>query len=83
MRTTATLPAIDDLSSARSKHISNVFYDVKADLEVLQDRGRDRLGPAERRELRARYAGFEHPGADEIVRWLDGGFRPHDAAPGT
>ncbi len=44
---------------------------IERDLLVLQDRGLDRLG--QRRErLRARYAAFDHPGAREIVAWLDG-----------
>jgi len=44
---------------------------VELDLELLADTGRDRLGE-HTGELRARYAAFEHPGAREIVRWLDG-----------
>jgi hypothetical protein len=44
---------------------------VGRDLLSLQDRGLDRLG--ERRSaLRARYAGFDHPAAREILAWLDG-----------
>ena len=44
---------------------------VRLDLLALQDRGRDRLG--ERLpKLRERYAAFDHPGAREIVAWLDG-----------
>jgi len=44
---------------------------VGRDLLALQDRGLDRLG--ERRAvLRARYAAFAHPGAREILAWLDG-----------
>ena len=44
---------------------------VRRDLLALQDRGLDRLG--ERRiVLRERYSAFEHPGAREIVDWLDG-----------
>lgn len=44
---------------------------VRRDLLTLQDRGLDRL--AERRGvLRERYAAFDHPGAREIVAWLDG-----------
>ena len=54
---------------------------LEADLEALEDRGRDRLAPAERRRLRRRYAGFDHPAAAEILRWLDGGYRPDEAAP--
>lgn len=44
---------------------------LRADLLLLQDRGLDRLG--ERRSaIRSVYAGFDHPGAIEIVDWLDG-----------
>ena len=47
---------------------------VQADLLSLNDVGLDRLG--ERKEkLRARYAAFDHPGAQEIVAWLDGTYR--------
>lgn len=45
--------------------------DVVADLLTLQDAGRDRLG--EKADvLRERYGGVDHPGAREIVRWLNG-----------
>jgi hypothetical protein len=56
---------------------------VQADLLSLNDAGRDRL--AERAAtLRARYAAFDHPGAREIVDWLDGvwQFRPEDMPTG-
>jgi hypothetical protein len=44
---------------------------VQRDIISFQDRGLDRLG--ERRlVLRDRYAGYDHPAAGEIVRWLDG-----------
>jgi hypothetical protein len=47
---------------------------VQADLLSLNDVGLDKLG--ERKEkLRARYAAFDHPGAREIVAWLDGAYR--------
>lgn len=54
---------------------------VAEDLPLLEDAGRDRLGE-QAEGLRARYAAFDHPGAREIVRWLDGGYRPAEAAPG-
>lgn len=47
---------------------------VVADLLLLNDTGLDRLGGASEK-LRARYAGIDHPGAREIVDWLDGGYR--------
>jgi hypothetical protein len=40
----------------------------------LQDVGLDKLGDAAAR-LRSRFAQFDHPGAREIVAWLDGAWR--------
>ena len=51
---------------------------VRLDLLALQDRGRDRLGERLER-LRERYAAFDHPGAREIVAWLDGRWDVTDA----
>lgn len=51
---------------------------VRLDLPVLQDRGRDRLGDR-LPKLRERYAGFDHPGAREIVAWLDGRWQVGEA----
>jgi hypothetical protein len=48
------------------------------DLLVLQDVGLDRLGEKEPL-LRERYGGVDHPGAREIVAWLDGEYRITDA----
>jgi hypothetical protein len=48
------------------------------DLIQLQDVGLDRLG-ARAAELRGRYAAFDHPGAREVVAWLDGAYRVTDA----
>lgn len=50
---------------------------VWEDLLVLQDVGLDRLGEKEAR-LRERYGGSEHPGAREIIAWLDGAYRITD-----
>jgi hyaluronoglucosaminidase len=44
----------------------------------LQDVGLDRLGERAA-DLRARYAAFDHPGAREVVAWLDGEYRITDA----
>jgi hypothetical protein len=44
---------------------------LRLDLNVLQDRGRDRLGERLGRLLE-RYGAIDHPGAREIVAWLDG-----------
>jgi hypothetical protein len=45
---------------------------VRGDLSQLQDAGLDRMGEKARMRLRERYAAFDHPGAREIVAWLDG-----------
>ncbi|MBW3569768.1 MAG: beta-N-acetylglucosaminidase domain-containing protein [Gemmatimonadetes bacterium] len=47
------------------------------DVLVLQDIGLDRLGEREAM-LRERYAGADHPGAREVVAWLDGDYRITD-----
>jgi hypothetical protein len=46
---------------------------LQADLLSLQDAGLERLGER-RATLRAKYAGFDHAAAAEVVRWLDGGY---------
>jgi hypothetical protein len=51
---------------------------VYEDLLLLQDIGLDRLGEKEA-TLRERYAEFDHPGAREIMAWLDGEYRITDA----
>jgi hypothetical protein len=48
---------------------------LQPDLNQLQDTGLDRLSEAQRTRLRNRYAAFDHPGAREIVDWLDGAWR--------
>lgn len=47
------------------------------DVLVVQDIGLDRLGEREA-PLRERYAGVDHPGAREIIAWLDGHYRITD-----
>lgn len=47
---------------------------VQGDLIAFQDLGLDRL-EARAEKLRARYAAIDHPGAREIVDWLDGRYR--------
>lgn len=59
---------------ARAAHIvlgEELAVRVGKDLLTLQDRGLDRLGER-RATLKARYDGFSHPAAKEIVQWLDG-----------
>lgn len=50
---------------------------VRADLLTLQDVGLDRLGEEED-ALRRRYARYDHPGAREIIDWLNGTYRITD-----
>jgi hypothetical protein len=47
------------------------------DVLVLQDVGLDRLDE-KAQMLRERYAGVDHPGAREIIAWLDGEYRITD-----
>lgn len=47
------------------------------DVLILQDIGLDRLGDKEP-VLRERYTGVDHPGAREIIAWLDGAYRITD-----
>jgi hyaluronoglucosaminidase len=47
------------------------------DVLILQDVGLDRLGDKEKL-LRERYTGVDHPGAREIIAWLDGDYRITD-----
>jgi hypothetical protein len=56
---------------------------VQADLLSLNDAGLDHLDKRAA-TLRARYAAFDHPGAREIVDWLDGvwRFKPDDMPTG-
>jgi hypothetical protein len=50
---------------------------VREDLLTLQDIGLDRLGEKEK-ALRERYGNLDHPGAKEIISWLDGDYRITD-----
>ncbi|GEM_PF-68015 len=50
---------------------------VREDLITFQDLGLDRLGEREA-ALRERYGGVDHPGAREIIAWLDGAYRITD-----
>jgi hyaluronoglucosaminidase len=47
---------------------------IQQDISLFQDSGRDRLDAAAD-PLRARYRGFDHPAAREIIAWLDGAYR--------
>ena len=50
---------------------------VRQDRLPLQDIGGDRRADKEKL-LRERYAGVNHPGAEEIIAWLDGAYRITD-----
>jgi hyaluronoglucosaminidase len=50
---------------------------IRDDLLALQDVGLDRLGDREG-ALRERYGGIDHPGAREVIAWLDGEYRITD-----
>lgn len=43
-------------------------------LNLLDDAGLDALTAEQAGRMRERYAGFDHPAAREILRWLDGGY---------
>jgi hypothetical protein len=45
---------------------------VERHLSIFHDTGLDRLDKASIERLRRRYAAYDHPGAREIVDWLDG-----------
>lgn len=47
---------------------------VRRHLLTFQEVGVDRLEPDTKARLRDRYAAFDHAGAREIVKWLDGGY---------
>ena len=51
---------------------------LREDLLALNDVGLDRLGKREA-SLRERYSRLEHPGAREVVAWLNGAYRISDA----
>ncbi|MFI4976420.1 MAG: beta-N-acetylglucosaminidase domain-containing protein [Caulobacterales bacterium] len=53
---------------------SDLARAVGRNLNAFQDMGLDRLGDGATR-MRQRYAAFDHPGAREIVAWLDGQYR--------
>jgi hypothetical protein len=48
---------------------------VSRHLGLMHDTGLDRLAPATIARLRERYSAFDHPGAGEVIAWLDGAYR--------
>jgi len=47
---------------------------LAADLDALQRQGLSALSGARRAQMRARYAAFHSPLAEEICDWLNGGY---------
>ncbi len=47
---------------------------VQRHLITLQEVGLDRLEEDTKARLRERYSAFDHPGAREILKWVDGGY---------
>ena len=54
---------------------SELGQEVVRRVSAMQDTGREGLGESGRARLRARFAQSDHPGAREIVAWLDGVWR--------
>jgi len=48
---------------------------LERNLTQVQGLGLDRLTEENVRRMRARYEGFDHPGARELLAWLDGAYR--------
>ena len=53
---------------------ADVAGQLSVDWRTFQETGMEKIGTAERDELLDIYAGFEHPAAAEIVRWLRGDY---------
>ncbi len=51
---------------------------LQADLLVLQDAGLGRISDEKRQSLQHTYDAFDHPAANEILRWLAGEYRVTD-----
>lgn len=51
---------------------------LQADLLVLQDAGLGRISADKRQSLQRTYGAFDHPAANEILRWLAGEYRVTD-----
>jgi hypothetical protein len=63
-RTAAELVLGSELASLAERHIG-----------FFQDMGLDRLEPEIATRMRGRYAAIPHPGAREVLAWLDGAYR--------
>lgn len=62
------------VEAARQCYGGDVARALAADLLTLNDAARDRISPERRAALCARYRAFAHPAADEVVRFLEGGY---------
>jgi hypothetical protein len=51
---------------------------VQRDLLVLQDAGLGRISDEKKQDLMHTYDGFDHPAAQEILRWLSGDYQVTD-----
>ena len=67
-----TAPLPDAVQADVNNKGEALAQQLEADLLALEDAGYERLSDTRRATLRARYAGFDHPVAAEVVRWLDG-----------
>ena len=65
-------------SAAREVLGSELADRLQADLLVLQDAGLGRLSAERKRALVHTYDGFDHPAADEVLRWLAGDYAVTD-----
>ncbi|OZB17550.1 MAG: hyaluronidase, partial [Marinobacter sp. 34-60-7] len=51
---------------------------IQRDLLVLQDAGLRRISDEKKQALMRTYDGFDHPAAQEILRWLSGDYQVTD-----
>jgi hypothetical protein len=62
------------VEAVRQCYGGDVARALAADLLTLNDAALDRISPERRAALCARYRAFAHPAADEVVRFLEGGY---------
>ena len=65
-------PAVADAATAVVG--ADLAAALTADLLTFNDAGLDSIGNERRARLVARYSGFAHPAAAEVVDWLNGGY---------
>lgn len=68
--------SVDADTTQAIRHLlpSDLAGQLSVDWRTFQETGMEQLGTTERDELIEIYAGFEHPAAAEIVRWLRGDY---------